>query len=377
MFAVAFDAMGCQMQALAQPVDTTHIQSVPQALAALPNDWQQAEQMFSRFLPTSELMQLNTARSMPVSKAFWQMLSHSLASAKLTDGLITPTVYQALVERGYDQSYEHSFEQGQSTAASTTLTGESVIGTDAIDDWQKIGLDPTTRQVSLPDSVKLDFGGFAKGLTADIVADRLSEMGANVLIDAGGDIVIRSYQGEISKLDDATQWQVALPAVTDIGLPLPNLAAFSESIDLPDWQCATAGVTLSVPVTDMTLATSGIDYRYWYQGDTLQHHLVNLLKNSLSNIICTSVLINPKMLKNALQNKSSSGLKQFLQVSNTTNLAQTLSKLCCLLGIKESLAWLKQHGLTQIGLSFIVAMPTGYQQWLNPTIQQFIDTNPH
>lgn len=327
MFAVAFDAMGCQMQALAQPVDTTHIQSVPQALATLPNDWKQAEQMFSRFLPTSELMQLNTARSMPVSKAFWQMLSHSLASAKLTDGLITPTVYQALVERGYDQSYEHSFEQGQSTAASTTLTGESVIGTDAIDDWQKIGLDPTTRQVSLPDSVKLDFGGFAKGLTADVVADRLSEMGANVLIDAGGDIVIRSYQGEISKLDDATQWQVALPAVTDIGLPLPNLAAFSESIDLPDWQCATAGVTLSVPVTDMTLATSGIDYRYWYQGDTLQHHLVNLLKNSLSNIICTSVLINPKMLKNALQNKSSSGLKQFLPVSNTTNLAQTLSKL--------------------------------------------------
>ena len=377
MFAVAFDAMGCQMQALAQPVDTTHIQSVPQALAALPNDWQQAEQMFSRFLPTSELMQLNTARSMPVSKAFWQMLSHSLASAKLTDGLITPTVYQALVERGYDQSYEHSFEQGQSTAASTTLTGESVIGTDAIDDWQKIGLDPTTRQVSLPDSVKLDFGGFAKGLTADIVADRLSEMGANVLIDAGGDIVIRSYQGEISKLDDATQWQVALPAVTDIGLPLPNLAAFSESIDLPDWQCATAGVTLSVPVTDMTLATSGIDYRYWYQGDTLQHHLVNLLKNSLSNIICASVLINPKMLKSALQNKSSPELAQFLQVSNTTNLAQTLSKLCCLLGIKESLAWLKQHGLTQIGLSFIVAMPTGYQQWLNPTIQQFIDTNPH
>ena len=377
MFAVAFDAMGCQMQALAQPVDTTHIQSVPQALAALPNDWQQAEQMFSRFLPTSELMQLNTARSMPVSKAFWQMLSHSLASAKLTDGLITPTVYQALVERGYDQSYEHSFEQGQSTAASTTLTGESVIGTDAIDDWQKIGLDPTTRQVSLPDSVKLDFGGFAKGLTADIVADRLSEMGANVLIDAGGDIVIRSYQGEISKLDDTTQWQVALPAVTDIGLPLPNLAAFSESIDLPDWQCATAGVTLSVPVTDMTLATSGIDYRYWYQGDTLQHHLVNLLKNSLSNIICASVLINPKMLKSALQNKSSPELAQFLQVSNTTNLAQTLSKLCCLLGIKESLAWLKQHGLTQIGLSFIVAMPTGYQQWLNPTIQQFIDTNPH
>ena len=377
MFAVAFDAMGCQMQALAQPVDTTHIQSVPQALAALPNDWQQAEQMFSRFLPTSELMQLNTARSMPVSKAFWQMLSHSLASAKLTDGLITPTVYQALVERGYDQSYEHSFEQGQSTAASTTLTGESVIGTDAIDDWQKIGLDPTTRQVSLPDSVKLDFGGFAKGLTADVIAERLSEMGTNVLIDAGGDIVIRSYQGEISKLDDATQWQVALPAVTDIGLPLPNLAAFSESIALPDWQCATAGVTLSVPVTDMVLATSGIDYRYWYQGDTLQHHLVNLLKNSLSNIICTSVLINPKMLKNALQNKSSSGLKQFLQVSNTTNLAQTLSKLCCLLGIKESLAWLKQHGLTQIGLSFIVAMPTGYEQWLNPTMQQFIDTNPH
>ena len=377
MFAVAFDAMGCQMQALAQPVDTTHIQSVPQALAALPNDWQQAEQMFSRFLPTSELMQLNTARSMPVSKAFWQMLSHSLASAKLTDGLITPTVYQALVERGYDQSYEHSFEQGQSTAASTTLTGESVIGTDAIDDWQKIGLDPTTRQVSLPDSVKLDFGGFAKGLTADVIAERLSEMGTNVLIDAGGDIVIRSYQGEISKLDDATQWQVALPAVTDIGLPLPNLAAFSESIALPDWQCATAGVTLSVPVTDMVLATSGIDYRYWYQGDTLQHHLVNLLKNSLSNIICTSVLINPKTLKNALQNKSSPELAQFLKVSNTTNLAQTLSKLCCLLGIKESLAWLKQHGLTQIGLSFIVAMPTGYQQWLNPTIQQFIDTNPH
>ena len=374
MFAVAFDAMGCQMQALAQPVDTTHIQSVPQALAALPNDWQQAEQMFSRFLPTSELMQLNTARSMRVSKAFWQMLSHSLASAKLTDGLITPTVYQALVERGYDQSYEHSFEQGQSTAASTTLTGESVIGTDAIDDWQKIGLDPTTRQVSLPDSVKLDFGGFAKGLTADVVAERLSEMGTNVLIDAGGDIVIRSYQGEISKLDDATQWQVALPAVTDIGLPLPNLAAFSESIALPDWQCATAGVTLSVPVTDMVLATSGIDYRYWYQGQSLQHHLINPLRQDVekatSEVVCASILIDETLF---YQNQDSfcPTIADFLQTSNACNLAQTLSKLVCLLGLEKSLQWLDQHGLKGLGISVIIATPTGYQQWLNPTMQAF------
>ena len=48
-------------------------------------------------------------------------------------------------------------------------------------------------------------------------------------------------------------------------------------------------------------------------------------------------------------------LATVLKVSNTTNLAQTLNKLCCLLGIKESLAWLKQHGVNPNRLSFIVA----------------------
>ncbi|MBZ0150469.1 MAG: FAD:protein FMN transferase, partial [Planctomycetes bacterium] len=68
-------------------------------------DW---ERRFSRFLPRSELAQLNTnpAETVPISPLLFDVLSTALYAAHVTDGLVTQTVLDALERAGYDHSFE-------------------------------------------------------------------------------------------------------------------------------------------------------------------------------------------------------------------------------------------------------------------------------
>ena len=165
---------------------------------------------------------------------------------------------------------------------------------------------------------------------------------------------------------------------SDIKLPMDdgifhNKRTISQSPT--DWQLVSQDTFIHLP-TNRThiLATSGIDYRYWYQGQSLQHHLINPLRQDVekatSEVVCASILIDETLF---YQNQDSfcPTIADFLQTSNACNLAQTLSKLVCLLGLEKSLQWLDQHGLKGLGISVIIATPTGYQQWLNPTMQAF------
>ena len=102
MLGLEFYAMGCQMQALT----TADNPRIEQGLNDLIVDFKQAEQRFSRFIADSELMRLNQQRSLTVSPEFWQLLQHSLSAARLTQGLITPTIYQQLLQRGYTLSFD-------------------------------------------------------------------------------------------------------------------------------------------------------------------------------------------------------------------------------------------------------------------------------
>ena len=367
MLGLEFYAMGCQMQALT----TADNPRIEQGLNDLIVDFKQAEQRFSRFIADSELMRLNQQRSLTVSPEFWQLLQHSLSAARLTQGLITPTIYQQLLQRGYTLSFD-KLSKYQSSDSSINHT--RLADTGGSQPCQHILVNDKTHEVVLLKDIKLDFRGFAKVLTAYHTAQTLAHLGTSVLIDAGGDIVTTGN-------DFATPtepWQIALPSANDIKLPMDdgifhNKRTISQSPT--DWQLVSQDTFIHLP-TNRThiLATSGIDYRYWYQGQSLQHHLINPLRQDVekatSEVVCASILIDETLF---YQNQDSfcPTIADFLQTSNACNLAQTLSKLVCLLGLEKSLQWLDQHGLKGLGISVIIATPTGYQQWLNPTMQAF------
>lgn len=371
MLAIAFEAMGCHMQALAQfePANQTATQ---QALATVPTMFNQAEQRFSRFLLDSELMQLNRHRSKQVSQALWDIIAHSLASVKLTNGLISPTVLPQLLARGYQNSFQSIYNDTDNINDTDTSVVDGANNTTMQHDlsqWQAVELRASDRHITLHGDVMLDLGGFAKGLTAQKVAQAVSQVGAALLIDAGGDIVTigktcQSIKGEL------TNWQIELPAAIDIDLPKAELTTI-DSAALPiGWQVIQNPSELTLPQQSMMLATSGIDYRHWYHQGKWRTHLVNLIDNKASNIVCASVLVDWQQL--VLADNLHPAIQAFMQSSNACNLAQTLSKLCCLLGIEASLGWLDKHQLHTVGLSLIVATPTGFEQWINPAMQQWV-----
>lgn len=196
------------------------------------------EQILSRFRSHSELSALNRRAGcgpVRVGYTLWRAVQHALRAASASNGIVTPTVGAALVAAGYDRDF----------ATLTDGVVHRLAAAHPSPDWRHIRLDPHRRTITLPAGVQLDLGGSAKGWTAAIVARRLGRR-FPTLVDAGGDIAISGPQR------NGAPWpiEVADPHNPDNGLELLLLRR--------------GGV-----------ATSGIDYRRWQQGDRWQHHLID------------------------------------------------------------------------------------------------------
>ena len=112
----------------------------------------------------------------------------------MTDGLVTPTLLDALIEAGYDRSFDvlpHqvTYKPNPLLMASLPLT--------------TIEVNDSTQTVTLPSGMSLDFGGIAKGWCADQAVRRLEAEGPT-LVNAGGDIAISGPRA------DGSEWQVGI-----------------------------------------------------------------------------------------------------------------------------------------------------------------------
>jgi FAD:protein FMN transferase len=139
------------------------------------------EQRFSRFREDSELSEVNAraGRWTRVSSEFGRVLDVALRAAERTGGLFDPTVLPALSAAGYDRTFDD-------------LPGD--LGVPAPDPppcgrWRDI-VRRSGDRVLLPAEVALDFGGIAKGWTADRAARLAASIaGASwLLVNAGGDL---------------------------------------------------------------------------------------------------------------------------------------------------------------------------------------------
>ncbi|MCP4418154.1 MAG: FAD:protein FMN transferase, partial [Chloroflexi bacterium] len=100
----SFRAMGSQISLWleAEP----HI--VATAFAQVEALFAENERTLSRFLPESELSQVNgrSGQWVSVSNLLWDVLAEALAGAEATDGLFDPTMLTALEAAGYTHSFE-------------------------------------------------------------------------------------------------------------------------------------------------------------------------------------------------------------------------------------------------------------------------------
>ncbi len=193
------------------------------------------EQVLSRFLPNSELSQLNARAGTPVavSDLLYAVLATALTAAQAPQGVYDPALLDQLVRAGYDRTFDDL----------PAVRFDPIIPGEPGGRWRSIKVDPIRRRVTLPVGIKLDFGGIAKGMAVDAALEQLRQNGIRTaLVNAGGDLAVLGLS------PDAEQWPITVPG---------------------------QGQSWTIPLHHGAVATSGIARRHWWQGNTLQHHLLD------------------------------------------------------------------------------------------------------
>jgi FAD:protein FMN transferase len=159
--------------------------ALPEAERMLRADLAAVDAACSRFRPDSEIMRLAryAGRAARVSPLLAGALAAALRAARATDGLVDPTVGQAVVDLGYDRDF----------AALDPDRSEPVQPRPA-PGWWRITVDTDAGQVLVPRGVLVDLGATAKAYAADLAAARIAGIGGGsgggpgVLVSLGGDL---------------------------------------------------------------------------------------------------------------------------------------------------------------------------------------------
>jgi thiamine biosynthesis lipoprotein len=139
------------------------------------------ERRWSRFLPGSEISQLNAARGKAtvVSADTYNVIDQAVSAWAATGGSYDPTVLPAMRAIGYDRSFDR-------------IDGVVPVAGDEVRPAPGCGgvqLDPAARLVVLPPDVELDLGGLGKGFAADLLVSELLDGGADgACVNIGGDV---------------------------------------------------------------------------------------------------------------------------------------------------------------------------------------------
>jgi thiamine biosynthesis lipoprotein len=174
----AFPSLGTTAE-----VYTADADRLDSAVAVLVEELAAIDAACSRFRPDSEISLLHQSAGRPVrvSRLLAEALAVSLAAARVTDGLVDPTVGAAVRSLGYDNDFPLVAPE----------TSQAVPEPVAAPGWWRVALDERDRFVLLPRGIELDLGATAKAFAADRAATRIStEVGCGVLVNLGGDLSV-------------------------------------------------------------------------------------------------------------------------------------------------------------------------------------------
>ncbi|MFZ0043972.1 MAG: FAD:protein FMN transferase [Solirubrobacteraceae bacterium] len=132
---------------------------------------------FSRFDDGSELSRLNADRrgTVPVSAAMIRFVAAAIEAAELTGGLVDPTLVTEIERAGYVDSLPDTSVASLSTQRALAPTAtRSPAGPSPTAAWRQIKVDHEAEAITRPPGVRLDSGGIAKGMFADMLAAELA-----------------------------------------------------------------------------------------------------------------------------------------------------------------------------------------------------------
>lgn len=195
------------------------------------------EQLWSRFIPTSDISRINASGggSLTVDDDTLVLLATMLEAHADTDGLLDPTILPWLIDLGYSTSTDDP--------ASITVLPPGFY-TSNLD---RLELDAERGAVQVPPGLALDPGAIGKGLAADLVVARLlAEGAAGALVSIGGDLAMAGVA------PDPTGWV--------IGVEQPDPAD---------------GMLCTLALDGGGVATSSTRARRWRNGTDEVHHLID------------------------------------------------------------------------------------------------------
>ncbi len=268
----AFDAIGCHHRILV--TDPTALAAAAELAERAVADLDLAA---SRFRADSEVRRVAASVPAPgastvtlaVSPLLVSCLAAALHAARLTDGLVDPTVGAALVATGYDADLDvvrrrsvavagpARSDGGATTVVSTRATRhaadlpEVVVASPSAlvpsgpgSTWRDVVLDEAAGLVTVPTGTLIDLGATAKAHAADLLAATLAEqLPGGFLVNLGGDIAV---SGELPE----GGWEVGV-------------------------QDAEGAVRQAVVTTGQGLATSSTRLRTWEVDGVEHHHVVD------------------------------------------------------------------------------------------------------
>lgn len=195
----------------------------------------------SRFRPDSEVSRLAArAEHGPAttwaSPVFVAYLRAALHAARITDGLVDPTVGRGVVASGYDGDID-------SVRARTTYAAGTAGA--AVPGWQSVTIDEATDAVRVPQGCLIDLGATAKAYAADNIAARLAErLPGGFLVNLGGDIAV-------SGVAPQGGWRIGVEA-------------------------ADGSILQVIVSTGQAVTTSSTRLRTWtLQGESTGHHILD------------------------------------------------------------------------------------------------------
>jgi FAD:protein FMN transferase len=189
----------------------------------------------SRFRADSDLVRANAraGRATAVDPLLAAAVDVALAAAAETDGLVDPTLGNALVAIGYDRDI------ALLPSAAADPAGVPVPARPGA--WREIEVD-RAGWVTVPRGSALDLGATGKAWAADLVAATIADaLAVDVVVSLGGDVAAAGK----------TAWPVGVSEVRGQG-----------DVEV-------------VMVRDGGLATSTTLARHWVRGDRPRHHLLD------------------------------------------------------------------------------------------------------
>jgi thiamine biosynthesis lipoprotein ApbE len=232
---VSWQALGTNVHVLVENGDPGA------ARAAVSDILDQVDQTYSRFRSDSELSELNrqAGRTVTLSPLLARAVAVALRAARLTDGLVDPTVGRAMRLIGYDDDF----------AKLPRDSGPLNLHLEPVPGWRVLRFEERAKTLYLPRGVEIDLGSTGKAFAADLAVEAAHDAsrGSGVLVSLGGDI---STAGE----PPDGGWRVLVA---------------DDSNVRPDAQGEV------IALSGGAVATSSTSVRRWSRGGVQLHHLVD------------------------------------------------------------------------------------------------------